>query len=280
MKKNRLHGVVLLLFLSGFALLGYPVVTNWIAEKTQTVAIQHYKEGVSARSLAQIEEEKQKAREYNAMLTGVSIEDPFVPGSGSVLPENYTSVLDFDGPLAYLEIPRIGQRLPVFHGAGSTVLEKGVGHLDATAFPIGGEGNHAVLTGHRGLVKAKLFTDLDKLEPGDIFYIYVLDETLVYEVDRVLVVEPQDTEELRPVAGEDYVTLITCTPYGINSHRLFVRGRRIFPGAISAMPAFPAQTAASRNMLLFAGLAGVFVLGWVFVLARRRQKKQRRGAGK
>lgn len=219
-------GIVLLL-LTGLALLFYPDISNLLAERSHSKAIQEYSKGLAEMTAEQMETEKQKAIEYNNALSGVEIKDPFIPGSGMVLPENYTAVLNLNGTIGYIEIPVIDVSLPIYHGTGETALKRGVGHMEMTAFPIGGEGNHTVLTGHTGLPSAKLFTDLNQLAVGDVFYIHVLKETLAYEVDQILIVQPENTEDLRPVKGKDYVTLITCTPYGINSHRLLVRGTRV-----------------------------------------------------
>lgn len=228
MKRVLAETSILFLILAGFAFLLYPTVSNWLAERNSVSMAQVYVEDVNAMTVEEIEKEIEKAKKYNDMLSGANIEDPFVPGSGMVLPENYTSVLDFgNGMMGYIEIPEIGVLLPIYHGTSESVLKRGVGHMENTALPIGGEGNHTVLTGHTGLPSAKLFTDLDQLEIGDVFYTIVLNERFAYEIDQILVIEPDDTKTLQPVTGEDYVTLITCTPYGINSHRLLVRGIRI-----------------------------------------------------
>ena len=215
------------LFVAGLMLLFYPDISNWLIERSHIGEIQEYELDVAEMTAQAIEQEREKAEEYNDALSGTNITDPFIPGTGMVLPKNYTSVLNMDGKIGYLEIPKIGVSLPIYHGTGEDVLKKGVGHMENTAFPIGGQGNHTVLTGHTGLSSAKIFTDLNRLELGDVFYITVLDETLCYQVDQILTVEPHETNELRPVKGEDYVTLMTCTPYAINSHRLLVRGIRI-----------------------------------------------------
>lgn len=227
MKRTVTIAGIGLLLLAGLGLLFFPVISNWLAERNQTEAIQEYDAALSAMSKEQLEAEMQKARAYNDALSGVQIKDPFIPGSGFVLPEEYTSVLAIGGTIGYIEIPVIDVSLPIYHGTAEAVLKRGVGHMDMTAFPIGGQGNHSVLTGHTGLPSAKLFTDLHLLETGDKFYIRVLNETLAYEVDQILVVTPENTESLRPEKGEDLVTLITCTPYGVNSHRLLVRGARV-----------------------------------------------------
>ena len=186
-----------------------------------------YEQTVAAQDDALLAEEWAKAEEYNENLAGDPVHDPFVPGSGYALPDNYLDVLNIDGVMGRITIPKIGVDLPIYHGTDAETLEKGVGHIESTSLPIGGEYRHAVLTGHRGLPSAELFTRLDELEPGDQFYLHVLDATLAYQVDQILTVEPQELETLVAEPGQDYVTLVTCTPYGINTHRMLVRGARI-----------------------------------------------------
>ena len=169
-----------------------------------------------------------RAREYNENLAGDPVHDPFVVGSGYALPTNYTSVLNIsdDGVMASVEIPKIGVNLPIYHGTSEETLTKGVGHIQSTSLPIGGKSTHSVLTGHTGLPSAELFTKLDLLKENDIFYIHVLDEILTYKVYEIKVILPDEIDELRVVNDDDLLTLVTCTPYGINSHRLLVKARR------------------------------------------------------
>lgn len=217
----------LTLFLGGAAVFCYPAISNYLNQKNQTRVVQHYEQTVTALDDALLAEEWAKAEEYNENLAGDPVHDPFVPGSGYALPDNYLDVLNIDGVMGRITIPKIGVDLPIYHGTDAETLEKGVGHIESTSLPIGGEYRHAVLTGHRGLPSAELFTRLDELEPGDQFYLHVLDATLAYQVDQILTVEPQELETLVAEPGQDYVTLVTCTPYGINTHRMLVRGTRI-----------------------------------------------------
>ncbi len=217
----------LTLFLGGAAVFCYPAISNYLNQKNQTRVVQHYEQTVTAQDDALLAEEWAKAEEYNENLAGDPVHDPFVPGSGYALPDNYLDVLNIDGVMGRITIPKIGVDLPIYHGTDAETLEKGVGHIESTSLPIGGEYRHAVLTGHRGLPSAELFTRLDELEPGDQFYLHVLDATLAYQVDQILTVEPQELETLVAEPGQDYVTLVTCTPYGINTHRMLVRGTRI-----------------------------------------------------
>lgn len=226
--KNRVILILIILMLvSGVGILLYPTVSNWAASHFRELEIVQYSGTVEQMDPELVTAELNRAKEYNDALSGAEIKDPFIPGSGIVLPEDYSSILNVDGKIGYIDILNIDVHLPIYHGTSEEILKKGVGHLENTAFPIGGKGNHSVLTGHTGLPSGRLLTDLSELELGGVFYITVLDQKLAYEVDQVLVVEPSDTEELRPVKGEDYITLVTCTPYGINSHRLLVRGTRI-----------------------------------------------------
>lgn len=216
-----------LLFLAGASVFLYPTVSNWLAEIHQSGVIQEYEDTLDNEDEDFYAAEWQKAREYNDNLAGDPVRDPFVPGTGYALPENYLECLNVNGVMGYIEIPKIGVKLPIYHGTGEEVLQEGVGHIESTALPIGGEFTHAILTGHRGLPSAKLFTGLDQLETGDRFYIYVLDEVLAYEVDEINIVQPDELQELQALEGRDLVTLITCTPYGVNTHRLLVRGTRV-----------------------------------------------------
>lgn len=211
---------------SGFAVFFYPFIANYLAERNQSEVIQQYEEQVAEVDEEELQEMWAEAEEYNESLAGDPVHDPFIEGSGYALPENYTEVLDVNGVMGYIEIPCIDVYLPIYHGTSEDVLKVGVGHMESTSLPIGGSNRHCVLTGHCGLPSAELFTNLDKVELGDYFYIYVLGQTLAYEVDDIRVVEPDDMSSIVAEEGEDYVTLVTCTPYGVNTHRLLVRGSR------------------------------------------------------
>ena len=222
------RGLALLLIAAGAGLFVYPRLQMVLAYRSQTIAIGNYEEGVSGYDEKWKEGELEKARAYNNSLSEVAFPDPFGHGGSLETAGDYEEILNVDrGMMGVLEIPCIEVELPIYHGIGEEVLQKGVGHISQTAFPVGGEGNHTVLSTHRGLPDARLFTDLDELEPGDAFYIRVLGNNLAYEVDQVEVVDPGDVSLLKPEEGKDYVTLLTCTPYGINSHRLLVRGSRV-----------------------------------------------------
>ena len=217
-----------LLFLAGLALLLYPLISDLWNQRRSEVLIRNYTQQFTQGPQRDYSEWFQRADAYNAALAGKGVPDAFA----LISPDedaDYLSQLSLsgDGVMAYIRIPRISVDLPIFHGTSAQVLERGVGHLQGSALPVGGADTHCVLSAHRGLPSAALFTDLDMLQPGDHFYIYVLDRVLAYEVDQILTVEPDHTQDLDVVPGEDLVTLVTCTPYGVNTHRLLVRGHRV-----------------------------------------------------
>lgn len=212
----------------GVGLLLYPSVSNLVNSLRQTEIITDYNETIAALPDERLEQMWEDAREYNATLKLVNGK----PALTSSQQEKYKKTLDVTGTgvMGYVEIPIINVRMPIYHGVDDGVLEVAAGHLDWTSLPVGGEGTHCVLSGHRGLPSARLFTDLPELKIGDIFVIKVLDRTLTYRINQILTVEPKDIEKLRPTTGHDYCTLVTCTPYGINTHRLLVRGERVKNG--------------------------------------------------
>ena len=221
--------VSIIMFLLGSLIFFYPTISNYIANKEFQGAIKTYNNKVKKISKEDLSEELNKAVKYNNELNGTEIHDPFEPGSGYIIPDNYEEVLNIsgDGIMGYIQIPKISLKLPIYHTSSEKVLEKGIGHLETTALPIGGEGNNPILTGHRGLPQAELFTRLDEIKKGNIIYIHVLNKHLSYEVDTIKVIKPEDVGTLRAVKGKDMITLITCTPYGINTHRLIVQGKRV-----------------------------------------------------
>lgn len=205
----------LLLMLTGLAVLAYPAASDYLNRLNNSWAITQAQQTLGKAEPEQLRLQKSWAQQYNsALLEGQE-------------PEQYWEILNFgDGVMGYLQIPSIAVKLPIYHGVEEPTLQKGAGHLPQSAFPIGGVGNHCVITGHTGLPNAKLFTDLTQLKEGDYFYIHILEEVLTYQVDRIQVVLPSETDALRPIRDLDCCTLVTCTPYGINSHRLLVRGVR------------------------------------------------------
>ncbi len=226
-KSGTLSTVILILvFLVGLSVLCYPSVSNWWNSKTMSRAVATYDEAVAALSQKDYTAYYEAAEAFNAEVqalgsaTAISVPDRLT---------DYLDTLDITGTgiMGYVTIEKLGVELPIYHGTSSSVLAAGAGHLEGTTLPIGGESTHAVISAHRGLPTATLFTHLDQLELGDTFYITVLDEIYTYEVDQISIVLPDELEDLYIIEGEDHVTLMTCTPYGINTHRLLVRGVRI-----------------------------------------------------
>ena len=230
MKKKVVKIILIIGFICGLVISLYPLVSNMYAKRSQINVISDYQSEIDNSSEEKLAQEKELALTYNRKLNQtVILSDPFDPNAISMADEQYYEILNFtdDGVMGYIKIPCIDVHLPIYHGTDQEHMLKGVGHLVGTSLPVGGVDSHAVLSAHSGLSTADLFTNLVDLEEGDLFYIYVLDEILAYEVDNIKVVEPTETDDLRIVKGEDYVTLVTCTPFGINSHRLLVRGHRV-----------------------------------------------------
>lgn len=229
--KNKIITIILVIILiGGICCLSYPVISNLLRDYRQDKIITEYNSQLDELSNDEVEAALAEAREYNENLLGtVIISDPFDPVNAEQIDDRYSEILNFEknGIMGYVEIPRIGVYEPIYHGTSDAVLSKGVGHLENTSFPIGGIGTHAVLSGHTGLPEAEIFTELTSLKEDDIFFIYVLNDILAYKVNQIKITEPSDTEELHIDLEQDYVTLVTCTPYGINSHRLLVRGQRV-----------------------------------------------------
>ncbi len=233
MKKNYKILIFPILFLAGLSLLLYPLVSNEWNNYRQSKLISTYDAAVAEQTAAGAIDytmEKSQAVGYNEALNPYILPDSFAHAKHSEgADETYMSCLNLtgDGMMGYIEVPKIHIKIPIFHTTSEEVLQTAAGHLEGSSLPVGGEGTHAVISAHRGLPSAALFTDLDRLVEGDCFLIYVLDDVLCYKVDQISVVEPKDTTALAAEDGRDLVTLLTCTPYGVNSHRLLVRGYRV-----------------------------------------------------
>lgn len=226
MKKKKFSDFLLIMvFLVGLSLLLYPSVSDYWNSFHQSRAIASYTEQVAQLDSGEYEAAWNAAVEYNHTLEDKVINFALSEEQKEEY-ENLLNVAD-NGVIGYIDIPSIDCYLPIYHGTEDVVLQIAIGHLEWSSLPVGGEGTHTVLSGHRGLPSARLFTDLDKMVEGDIFLLQVLDETLTYEVDQIRIVEPDQLDELQIVKGEDLCTLVTCTPYGVNSHRLLVTGHRI-----------------------------------------------------
>lgn len=229
MKKNRGNSMttlfLVLMFFAGLSLLLYPTVSNYWNSLHQSRAIAAYVEQVAQIDNEAFDQLREQARAYNRTLVGKAYRYDMTRQER----EEYLGLLNVseNGIIGYIEIPDIHCELPIYHGTDADALQVGVGHIEGSSLPVGGESTHCAISGHRGLPSAKLFSDLDKLKVGDRFSLRVLDDTLTYEVDQVHTVLPEEMDELEIVEGEDYCTLVTCTPYGINTHRLLVRGHRV-----------------------------------------------------
>lgn len=226
LRKNLSTLLLFAALLVGLCLLVYPTFSDWWNSFHQSRAIATYTENVAQIDNSHYDKILEDAHAYNKALAALPSREWNLTEEQL---EQYTATMDVTGTgiMCYIEIPKIKCNLPIYHGVEDTVLQIAIGHIPGSSLPIGGESTHAVLSGHRGLPSARLFTDLDKLVVGDVFLLHVLDETLTYEVDQILIVEPYDLSSLEIIPGEDLVTLVTCTPYGINTHRLLVRGHRI-----------------------------------------------------
>ncbi len=272
-----------LLFLVGFGILAYPTISDQWNTYRQSKLISDYDERISQIPEEDFEGIWDAARKYNDTFTQNSIlTDVFgINETENIKGTEYWKVLNVagDGIMGYITIPKIHIKLSIYHGTSDDVLDTGIGHMNGTRLPIGGEGNHSVLSAHRGLPSAKLFTDLDQMEKGDRFYLHILNEDLAYEVDRILPMVKKDDydaleEALKTEEGEDQVTLFTCTPYGVNSHRLLVRGHRVpYDGELESTPV-ESMVQAIRNYYMLYLLFGLGVTVLVILAMRRFIKKK------
>ena len=270
--------LLLLMFLAGAGILSYPTISDMWNSYRNAQLISKYEQAVQELGTDRYEALWKQAREYNAQHTVNTIVDAFGEGKEDEMSHPYDEVLDpnGDGLMGSIYIPKLNQKIAIYHGLGKDALERGAGHVEGTSLPIGGESTHAALAAHRGLPSAKLFTDLDQIKEGDIFVLSILDEKLAYKVDQIKTVLPEETEDLAIVEGEDYVTLITCTPYGVNSHRLLVRGSRTeyveeeIPQEKITVPEMAASM--DPKVLLAAGAVVVLVVILILYFVTKRKK--------
>lgn len=272
MKRNLVNILLSLAFLIGIGLLLYPSVSNYINEKNQTRLIDSYNQIIDTMSEEEHKAIIAKANEYNQELA-TNPDAFYLPD----LVNGYEDTLDTTGTgiMGYISIDKIKVELPIYHTVDDDILQIGVGHLEGTSLPVGGTGTHAVLSGHRGLPSSKLFTDLDKLEVGDTFYITILSNILTYQVDQIRTVYPNDVSDLQIIDGKDYCTLFTCTPYGINTHRLLIRGKRIKTpeDRVIYVPNEAFSISRVIVMTVFAIPMVVILLIYLFVSSRHSKKK-------
>ncbi len=291
MKQRVIKILLILLFLVGFGLLAYPTVSNEWNVYVQSTLINDYEDSLSEMTEEDYTKEWEAARAFNEQITenaigtdvfGVNADGDATTPTDEFLNSEYYSVLNVngDGVMGYLSIPKINLKLSIMHGTFDEYIQTALGHMNGTALPIGGSGTHSVIVGHRGLPSAELFTNIDQLEVGDKFYIHVLDETLAYQVDMIYpMIEAEDITSLQNAMkveeGKDYVTLFTCTPYGVNTHRLLVRGTRVEYLGEDEVPTGAAAVAETvKNYYLIMGIVGFIAAVIIILIIRRIFKKK------
>ena len=284
MKRNILKYTLTLTFFIGIGLLLYPFISDYVNSRHQSRVVENYQDSVSKLDDSEKQALFQKAAEYNQRLA--STKDAFYHPE---LVAGYENTLDITGTgiMGYLNIDKIDLELPIYHSVDDDVLQIAVGHLPGTSLPVGGAGTHTVLSGHRGLPSAKLFSDLDKLEPGDRFTITVLSEVFTYQVEHTKSVEPYEVDDLQLEPGRDLCTLFTCTPYGINTQRLFVRAKRVQNDEIQERRIYYTNEAYRVTPAIVAPILAAPILLFLYVLVlisdfrrKRRLKAQKQNAGK
>lgn len=253
----------------------YPVICNFVNSNSSQQVIKSYSANVSNYDNSRYEALLEEASRYNSKLSGTTVVDAFSSGDDSESNE-YNNILNISdtGIMGYIEIPKIDVKIPIYHGTSTEVLQRGAGHLKDSSFPIGGSSTHAVLAGHRGLPTSKLFTDINQLKVGDLFYIYILNKTLAYQVDNIEIVEPSNVEPLKLQEGKDYVTLVTCTPYAVNTHRLLVRGTRVEYKKEVLENIQVESKASTADIVFYIGLAiALIIIILVIIISKRIKNK-------
>ena len=282
MKKKAGNLVICIIFLAGLSLLLYPFVANQWNNYRQKQLISGYEQAVSEKEAAEgidYDAERKKAEDYNEALLPCVLPDSFALAESSGVDPVYMNTLNIAGDemMGSVEIPKINIKIPIYHTTEEEVLNKGAGHLEGSSLPVGGANTHAVISAHRGLPSASLFTDLDQLKEGDHFLIHVLNETLCYEVDKISVVKPEDTSALAVEDGQDLVTLLTCTPYGVNTHRLLIRGIRTeYVEPEEKAEETPIQQIAKVDpvkIMIIGLVAMVIMIIIVYIVIRRKNRK-------
>lgn len=282
-KKGGLWKMLLMgmIFTVGLGIFAYPIVSNYLYERAADSVNNDFDSSVAKIKDSEVGERLKLAEAYNALLSGDSdsaaLEDPYTQEQMEAGLQEYARMLEVSEQIGHIVIPKLALDVPIYAGTSEAVLQKGIGHMEGTSLPIGGNNTHSVLTGHRGLPEAELFTELDEMEIGDKFYIKYIGGTLAYQVDQIKIVEPTDLSELSVVPGHDYMTLLTCTPYMVNSHRLLVRAHRIeYVEAVEENEIKESQSNYLYRNLFYATLTVlILVLIWVFVqhLDNRKNKK-------
>ena len=274
MKKFMSNFVLVLVLVAGLSLLLYPTFADIWNSMHQSRAIASYSDTVASLDAISYDSVWAAAREYNQTLVGRDISRFYMTDEERAEYESTLNVTDV-GVIGYIEIPRLGEKMPIYHGTSEGVLQVAVGHLEGTSLPVGGKGSHCVLSGHRGLPSARLFTDLDQMAVGDLFHMYILDEVLTYEVDQILTVLPEDVSALAIEEDKDYCTLVTCTPYGVNSHRLLVRGHRTITPEVEKTVHITngARQIQREYVALIVAVPLILIMLPVLLIAGRRKKR-------
>lgn len=272
MKKDGVNIVLVLVFIVGLSVVLYPSVSNYWNSRNQSKAIATYNDTVESMTQEDYDQLFEAAEEYNRRL--LELDDPYLNFN---LIEGYEDILDVSGTgiMGYITINKIGTELPIYHGTSEGVLQVGVGHVEGTSLPVGGTGTHSVVSAHRGLPSARLFTDLDELEEGDTFEITVLNRTLTYQVEQVQIVLPQEVDKIEVDPKEDYCTLLTCTPYGINSHRLLVTGTRVGEAENSRYVSADASLVNTSIVALVIAITTLFIILLAFLAWQRLKWKKK-----
>lgn len=274
-EKFKKNWKIILLFITGLLIASYPIISNWYYTVENNNQIVDFKEAVDEMSQADIDERIDLARAYNETLDPSKLADPYTDREKKGV-ENYARMLEAREKIGYLDVPKINQQIPVYAGTSEDVLQKACGHLEGTSLPIGGKSTHSVITAHRGLPQVKLFRDLDKMEVGDVFYYTNVKETLAYQVDQILVIEPWNFDPVLVVDGKDYMTLLTCTPYMINSHRLLVRGHRI-PYVPEEKEEAEDKAKFNYKDLIVPGFVLLLLIIIIFIYIKRRRRRRYEG---
>ena len=295
MKRRYLRIVIAgLIFLLALLLTLYPVISNLYNQEHQSQIQTAYREVLAQTDTSELERIRERAIAYNRAITPGTAEKAYSQESIQMASEDYINQLDLSGTgiMGYVEVPTIGVDLPIYHGTGSDSLDRGTGHLVGSSLPVGGESTHTIITGHSGMASQKMFTDLEQLQEGDVFYLHVLDETLAYQVDAIHTVLPHDTAYLGIIPGQDLCTLVTCTPTGVNTHRLLVRGRRIpyeEMAVVQEVASFHEEVSTSHwedqywfgiRLGVMAMVSIVLLVNVVLFIRKKRSKPPRRKGGR
>lgn len=295
MKRRYLRIVIAeVIFLLALLLTLYPVISNLYNQEHQSQIQTAYREVLEQTDTSELERIREQAIAYNRAITPGTAEEAYSQEAIQTASEDYVNQLDLSGTgiMGYVEIPTIGVDLPIYHGTGSDSLDRGTGHLLGSSLPVGGESTHTIITGHSGMASQKMLTDLEQLQEGDVFYLHVLDETLAYQVDAIHTVLPHDTTYLGIVPGQDLCTLVTCTPTGVNTHRLLVRGRRIpyeEMAVVQEVASFHEEVSTSHwedqywfgiRLGVVAMVSIVLLINVVLFIRKKRRKPARRKGGR